>query len=81
MSDVESRDVADICKKILDIVPDSEIELLYQVRTLYESLWNKAPEIRKGHLLWKYLGNILNKNIDSVEKEWQQKIVKLFNDE
>jgi hypothetical protein len=77
----EPRDVYDITKQIMDLVPDSEVELLYQLRKFHDTLWNQAPELRISGMLWKQLGNILNKNIDSFEQDWQKKILKLFNDE
>ena len=77
----EPRDVYDITKKIMDLVPDSEVELLYQLRKFHDGLWNQAPELRISAMFWKPLGNILNKNIDSFEQDWQKKILKLFNNE
>ena len=81
MSEPEPRDVGDICKQIMDIVPDSEVELLYQLRKFYDTLWNQAPELRKSTIFWKPLGNILNQNIDSFEQDWQKKILNLFNNQ
>ena len=77
--EVELRDVAETCKQIIDIIPGSEIELMYQVRKFHDSLWNQAPELRSNAIFWKQLANILNKNIDSFEKEWERKILNLFN--
>jgi len=81
MSDVElePRDIAEITEKILDMIPDSEVELIYQVRKFHDSLWNKALELRKSAVFWKHFANILNKNIDSFDEEWQKKILQLFN--
>lgn len=79
MSEPVSRDVYDITKQIMDLVPDSEVELLYQLRKFQDGLWNQAPELRISAMFWKPLGNILNKNIDSFEEDWQKKILKLFN--
>jgi len=81
MSEHEPRDVAEICKQIMDLVPDSEIELLYQLRRFQDGLWNQAPELRKTAMFWNPLGNILSKNMYSFEEDWQKKILKLFNDE
>jgi len=77
--ETEPRDVYDICKKIMDLVPDSEVELLYQLRKFHDGLWNQAPELRVGGQFWKPLGNILNQNIESFDHDWQKKILKLFN--
>jgi hypothetical protein len=77
----EPRDVVIICQKIIDIVPESEVDLLNKLTEFKDSLWNQAPELRRDAIFWKPLGNILNQNIDSFHEEWQKKILKLFNDE
>jgi hypothetical protein len=81
MSVPEPRDVYDITKQIMDLVPDSEVELLYQLRMFHDTLWNQAPELRISAMFWKPLGNILNKNVDSFEQDWQKKILKLYNND
>ena len=81
MSVPEPRDVYDITKQIMDLVPDSEVELLYQLRMFHDTLWNQAPELRISAMFWKPLGNISNKNVDSFEQDWQKKILKLYNNE
>jgi hypothetical protein len=80
-SEPEPRDVYDICKQIMDTIPDSEVELLYQLRKFYDTLWNQAPELRRSAMFWKPLGNILNNNIQSLDQDWQKKVLKLFNAE
>ena len=79
MSQSEPRDVYEICDKILNLVPDTEEELIYQLIRFRETLWNQAPELRKSAIFWKPLTNILERNITSFNEEWQKKILKLFN--
>ena len=81
MSEYKPRDVVETCEKLMDIIPYTEVELHYQVRKFYESLANKAPEIRTEPELWLFLGNILNRNIESIDLEWQRRLVKLFNNQ
>jgi len=81
MSDHEPRDVYDICEQILKIIPDTEQELIYQLMKFNETLWNKAPELRKTVTFWKPLENILQQNITSFDGDWQKKVLKLYNNQ
>lgn len=81
MSDQEPRDVYDVCEQLLRIIPDTEQELIYELMQFNETLWNKAPEIRKGPELWRQLGYIMSKNVRSIDEEWQRKLVKVFNNQ
>jgi hypothetical protein len=73
------RDVATVCKKVLNVIPPLELELISELNKFYESLWNKAPEIRKGAELWKQFGYILSSNITEIDEDWKQTVLKLFN--
>jgi hypothetical protein len=75
------RDVAVVCEQILNIIPNSEIELRNELREFHDSLWNKAPEIRRGSELWKPFGNILSSNIHVIDEDWKQQILKVFNNQ
>ena len=74
MSQSEPRDVYEICDKILNLVPDTEEELIYQLMRFRETLWNQAPELRKSDIFWKPLTNILERNITSFNEDWQKKV-------
>ena len=75
------RDVADVCSQILKIVPKAEIKLINELTDFYDSLWNKAPEIRKGAELWKQFGYILQSNITTIDEDWKKHILKAFNNQ
>lgn len=75
----EPRDVYSVSEEIIKIVPDSETELLYELRKFNDTLWNQAPELRKTAEFWTPLGRILEKNITSFHEEWQKNVLKLFN--
>jgi hypothetical protein len=81
MSNPEPRDVYIVSEEIMKIVPDTEVELLYQLRKFNDTLWNQAPELRMSSRYWNPLVNILEKNITSFDLEWQKKVLKIFNNQ
>jgi hypothetical protein len=80
-SEPKPRDVYAVCEEIMKIIPDSETELLFQLRKFNDTLWNQAPELRRSAMFWRPLGNILQKNITDFEHEWQKNVLKMFNNE
>lgn len=81
MSDYKPRDVYEICEEILKLVPDTETELLYDLMAFRDTLWNKAPEIRKGPDLWRHFGYIMNQHIRSTDETWQKNLIRIFNNQ
>ena len=75
------RDVAVVCEQILKMVPISEIKLRNELQEFHDNLWNKAPEIRRSSELWKPFGNILSLNIATIDEDWKQQILRLFNNQ
>ena len=75
------RDVYDICEMVMEIIPDTEIVLLQELRKFSNSLWNKAPELRKGSELWIQFGIILQQYIgESFDKDWKMRVINIYND-
>jgi|UniRef100_A0A6C0JM11 hypothetical protein len=75
----EPRDVAIVCMQILKIIPETEIELLNDLRNFQETLWNQAPELRKAANFWKPFIHLLNNNITNIDNEWKLKVLKIIN--
>ena len=44
-----------------------------------ETLWNKAPEVRKSSECWIPLQNILNKQITNFDDDWKIQLLNIFN--
>ena len=79
-SEKGNRDIVKVLTKIILEVPESEIILLYELMEFYDSLWNKSPETRRNSETWIPLQNILNNNIQIIDKKWKKNIVQIFNE-
>ena len=73
------RDVGDVIIKLMEIIPDSEEKLKSEISEFYNTLWNKAPELRRSYVFWKPLGEILNNNIAVFDAEWKTTLLETFN--
>ena len=40
------RCIDDVHKRILEVIPHSETELIHALESYIQSIWNKAPEVR-----------------------------------
>ena len=77
----KERNVIDILKIIIEIIPKNELDLLDELNKFATSLWNQAPELLTGKYLWLELMNILNRKIPNITEDWQFKIKKIINNE
>jgi len=75
---VVSADVGDVMKQMLQIIPTEETQLINDLTTFKEALWNQAPELRSSHF-WIPMTSILQRNIDCVDQPWKIEVVKIFN--
>ena len=66
-----SRNVDDVIKEILLIIPSTQIKLINQLKIFCKSLWNKAPEQLNSSDCWNPFIQILNDNIPEIKEEWQ----------
>jgi len=74
-----SISIVNIIPKLLEVIPSTEEKLIIDIKKYKESLWNKAPELHQSSELWNPLIVILNKNIVSIEHDWQKKLVAIFS--
>jgi hypothetical protein len=73
------RSVDKVLEKIIRLVPEEEEKIKKVLNDYLESLWNKAPEVRRGPECWVPLQKLLTSYIPSFDKEWKQQILKEFN--
>jgi hypothetical protein len=66
----KGRLVEDVLKKVLEVIPSNEIELIKELNLYYRSLDNKAPEIRRAAEGWIPFINILNYFIPNKVEDW-----------
>jgi len=73
------RSVSDIIPKLLAVIPETEKNLINDIKEFEKNLWNQAPEILCSSNFWIPLGNILNKHIQNIDTDWKLKLLKIFN--
>ena len=73
-----SRNVDDVIKEILLIIPSNQIELINELKIYSKSLWNKAPEQLNSSDCWTPFIQILNNNIPEIKEEWQINILNIL---
>ena len=73
------RSVDKVLKKIIELVPEEEEKIKTALNEYLDSLWNKAPEVRRSFECWYPLQKILSSQISTFDKEWKQQILKEFN--
>jgi hypothetical protein len=75
---VVSADVTDVIKEMLQIIPTDETQLISDLTTFNEALWNQAPELRCTDF-WIPMTSILQRNIECVDQPWKIEVLKIFN--
>jgi hypothetical protein len=78
------RDIVDVYNKIIKIIPDDKIELKSLLKEFIDSIWNKAPEVRRGPETFVPFGNILINYIPNIlelthdEPRWKFDVRDIF---
>ena len=75
-----NRCVSEIIDKILNCIPTAEEQLRVEILTYQNSLWNKAPELLRTSECWAPLQIILNKNIQEIDADWKNNVLRIYND-
>ena len=81
MESIEPRNIIDISKQIIDIIPKNEFQLINKIENYIRTLWNQPPEVLKGSLCWSQFSSILNEEIPIISEDWQIKIRTIINNE
>jgi hypothetical protein len=66
-----NRNVMDVIKEIILIIPAGEIELQNQLKIYSKKLWNKAPEQLISSDCWTPFIQLLNDYIPEIKEDWQ----------
>jgi hypothetical protein len=75
----EARSVDKVLDKIISIIPEQEIELKTELKMYLDSLYNKAPEVRRSHECWIPLRNILISKVPIFDENWKCLVLQEFN--
>ena len=81
------RDIVDVYDKIIKVIPDENTEFKNELKKYVKTLWNKAPEVRRGpetfmpfaNILLTYVPNILN--LTHNDPRWQFDVLAIYNGE
>ena len=69
----------DLISLLLDVIPLDQIELRERLTKLKDGWFNIAPELRMNDEYWNPVKYVLGAHIESFEEEWQQKVLRLYN--
>ena len=78
MSASVSTDVIEVINKMMVFIPTEETQLINDLTTFKDALWNQAPELRCKDF-WTPMTSILQRNIECVDEPWKVEVLKLFN--
>lgn len=74
------RDVVIVIDKILELIPpNNESMLINELEEFKESLWNKAPEVRKYRDSFLPVQQILSRHISTIDEAWKMEVLHIFN--
>jgi hypothetical protein len=73
------RNIEHTTIQIINSVPETETQLIYQLTKYYDKLLYNSPEVNNSKYCWLELVNILNKNISSIKEDWQINLQKIIN--
>ena len=80
----EPRDIIDVYTQIDAAIPDEYVELKRDLKTFIDSIWNLAPEVRRGPSTYLPFADILLEHIptiralDNAEPVWKYNVRDIF---
>ena len=66
MQEIVARDIIDVYDRINSVIPDDQINIKLALKSYINSIWNLAPEVRKGPEAYIPFQNILMINIPNI---------------
>jgi len=75
---MELRNVVTVSKKLLEVIPETETELIRDIQEYSSGLWNQAPELLQGAQFWAPMQTILAKHITIFDEPWKIKVKDVF---
>lgn len=70
------RNLTTVIDQILKVIPDSEIDIAYDLLDLKSSAMFAAPETMP--FWWQETADYLNENVQDFTQEWAQRVFKIF---
>ena len=78
------RDIIDVYAQIDAAIPDEYVELKRDLKTFIDSIWNLAPEVRRGPSVYLPFADIVVEHIptiralDKTEPVWKYNVRDIF---
>ena len=78
------RDIIDVYAQIDAAIPDEYVELKRDLKTFIDSIWNLAPEVRRGPSVYLPFADIVVEHIptiralDNAEPVWKYNVRDIF---
>ena len=66
MQEIVARDIIDVYDRINSVIPDDQINIKLALKSYINSIWNLAPEVRRGPEAYIPFQNILMINIPNI---------------
>lgn len=70
------RSLTKVIDQILEVIPDSEIDVAYELLDLKSSAEYAAPELMS--LWWRETADFLSENVTDFSQDWQDRVFKIF---
>jgi len=74
-----NRNIDDVVNKLVALIPETETDLITNIKEYDKELWNQAPELRNSDLFWAALAHTLQENIPEIDTPWKEQMLKTFN--
>ena len=70
------RSLTKVIDQILEVIPDSEIDVAYELLDLKSSAAYAVPEMMS--IWWRETADFLNENVTDFSQDWQNQVFKIF---
>ena len=79
MSEKEVVSIVDVIDKILEVIPETEVDLRNALKNYKDGLWNIAPELLGNKEYFVRVASILNSFILTLDEPWKMIVKKIYD--
>lgn len=79
MSEKEVVSIVDVIDKILEVIPETEVDLRNSLKNYGQGLWNIAPELLGNKEYFVRVSSILNSFILTLDEPWKMTVKKIYD--
>lgn len=70
------RSLTKVIDQILEVIPNSEVDVAYELLVIKSSAAYAAPEMMS--IWWRETADFLNENVTDFSQDWQDRVFKIF---